>query len=78
MTVSASARSILTCDQYHGSIHSYYLEALVTFGEITGVDPRRLGAGGRAGDDLGIAPATAVALQAVAADQLRGGDAVLR
>jgi hypothetical protein len=50
----------------------------VTFGEITGVDPRRLGAGGRAGDDLGIAPATAVALQAVAADQLRGGDAVLR
>jgi hypothetical protein len=59
-----------TYDQYHASIHGYYLEALVVFGQITGVDPRTLGANERAADDLGIAPDTAVALQAVAQAQL--------
>lgn len=64
-----------TYDQYHASIYGYYLEALVVFGKITGIDPRTLGAGERAADDLGIAPATASALQAVASDQLRSGPA---
>ncbi|HSI18348.1 MAG TPA: PEP-CTERM sorting domain-containing protein, partial [Sphingomonas sp.] len=28
-----------TYDQYHASIYGYYLEALVVFGQVTGVDP---------------------------------------
>jgi hypothetical protein len=59
-----------TYDQYHASTHGYYLEALVVFGRITGVDPRTLGERERAADDLGIAPAVAAALQRVAAEQL--------
>ncbi len=57
-------------DHYHASAHGYYLEALVVFGRVTGVDPAILGPGERAAEDLGIAPATAVALQRVARDEL--------
>ena len=57
-------------DQYHASTQGYYLEALVVFGKVTGVDPQTLGERERAADDLGIAPALAVALQRVAAEQL--------
>lgn len=57
-------------DNYHASVHGYYLEALVAFGKITGVDPTTLGPKERAADDLGIAPETAVALQRIARDQL--------
>ena len=57
-------------DQYHASVHGAYLEALVVFGKVTGVDPRTLGERERAADDLGIAPAVAAALQRVAAEQL--------
>lgn len=59
-----------TYDQYHASIFGYYLEALIVFGRITGVDPTSLGANERAADDLGIAPRTAAALQRIARDQL--------
>ena len=59
-----------TYDHYHASIFGYYLEALVTFGRITGVDPTRLGANERAADDLGIDPKVAVQLQQVAKAQL--------
>ena len=59
-----------THDQYHASVHGAYLEALVVFGKVTGVDPRTLGGQERAADDLGIAPAVAIALQRVAAEQL--------
>ena len=57
-------------DHYHASIFGYYLEALVAFGRITGVDPTRLGANERAADDLGIDPKVAVALQQTAKGQL--------
>ena len=59
-----------TYDHYHASIYGYYLEALVVFGRVTGIDPTRLGTRERAADDLGIAPQTAVALQQVARAQL--------
>lgn len=59
-----------TYDHYHASIYGYYLEALVVFGRVTGVDPATLGAKERAADDLGIAPQVAVALQKVAKEQL--------
>ncbi|MDB5680428.1 MAG: glycosyl transferase family 1 [Sphingomonas bacterium] len=61
-----------TYDHYHASIYGYYLEALVVFGRVTGIDPTRLGAKESAADDLGIAPQTAVALQQIARDQLAG------
>ena len=57
-------------DQYHASIEGSYLEALVVFGYVTGVDPRSLGPGERAARDLGIRTRVAVALQQVAAAQL--------
>jgi hypothetical protein len=57
-------------DHYHASVHGSYLEALVVFGKITGIDPRTLGERERAADDLGIAPAVAAALQRIAAEQL--------
>lgn len=63
-------------DHYHGSVPGYYLEALVVFGAITGVDPTTLGKEERAADELGLSDQQAVALQKVASDELasrRGG-----
>ncbi|HEX8476900.1 MAG TPA: PEP-CTERM sorting domain-containing protein [Telluria sp.] len=57
-------------DSYHGSIYGYYLEALTIFGNVTGRDPRTLGANDAVASDLGITPATASALQSVASAQL--------
>ena len=57
-------------DHYHASTAGYYLEALVVFGHVTGVDPRTLGRGERAAEELGLSPELAVALQAIAREQL--------
>jgi hypothetical protein len=57
-------------DGTHPSVYGAYLSALTLFGSITGVDPRRLGAGEKAAFDLGIDARDALLLQQVAADQL--------
>jgi len=57
-------------DDYHASTAGYYLEALVIFGRVTGVDPRLLGPDERAADDLGLPASLVVALEDVAAEQL--------
>ncbi len=57
-------------DQYHASTEGYYLEALVIFGAVTGLDPRTLDGRERAADDLGIDPAVAKRLRATAAAEL--------
>lgn len=57
-------------DQYHASAAGYYLEALVIFGRVTGVDPQRLGAHEKAADALGLSPTATTALQRVAAETL--------
>lgn len=57
-------------DQYHASIAGSYLEALVVFGYVTGIDPRTLGPNEKAARDLGLAARVAQALQQVAAAQL--------
>lgn len=57
-------------DQYHASIYGSYLEALVVFGRVTGVDPRSLGERERAADDLGISQVQAKRLQQIAAEAL--------
>jgi uncharacterized repeat protein (TIGR02543 family) len=58
---------------FHASKWGSYLSACVLFGQITGGDPRTLGAAETAAADLGIAPADAVALQQVAYNQLNAG-----
>jgi hypothetical protein len=57
-------------DHYHPSQWGAYLSACVLFGEITGTDPRQLGAQEQAATALGIAPAQAVSLQRIAAEQI--------
>lgn len=57
-------------DQYHASIEGSYLEALVVFGYVTGIDPRTLGPNEQAARDLGMPARVAQALQQVAAAQL--------
>jgi len=53
-------------DGYHASTFGYYLEALVIFGSVTGRDPRVLGSKEIAAAELGITPAQAAKLQAIA------------
>ncbi len=54
-------------DYLHASKYGSYLDALVQFGMITGINPRVLGANDQAARDLGITAADARALQRVAA-----------
>lgn len=65
----ASKLNLWGSDNYHPSKYASYLNALVLFYTITGVDPR-LGASEQAAADLSIAPATAVALQRLAYQQV--------
>ena len=57
-------------DYLHASKYGSYLDALVQFGTITGLDPRLLGGGEIAARELGIAQADALTLQNIAARQL--------
>ncbi|MEP6834807.1 MAG: hypothetical protein ABJB74_15540 [Gemmatimonas sp.] len=56
-------------DSYHPSIYGAYLNALVLVKQVTGKDPRALGAKEQAAADLGIAPDVATKLQSLAAEQ---------
>ena len=62
--------SLWTWDQYHASAEGYYLEALIVFGTVTGLDPRTLDGKDRAADDLGLNPKVATQLREVAAAEL--------
>jgi hypothetical protein len=68
--IDAGKINLWTFDSYHASTYGYYLEALVLFGNITGLDPRSLGGAECSGFELGLSPAQVVALQQVAFDQL--------
>ena len=57
-------------DHYHASTAGYYLAALVIFGKVTKVDPRNLGKGEIAGDELGLDPNVVARLQQVAWEEL--------
>ena len=57
-------------DGLHASKYGSYLDALVQFGSITGLDPLSLGAGEIAAGDLGIAAGDALVLQRLASAQL--------
>ena len=60
-------------DHYHASPYGYYLEALIVFGRVTGIDPTTLGAKERGADDLGLDPKLVPILQVIARDQLAAG-----
>ncbi|EHL95765.1 PEP-CTERM exosortase interaction domain protein [Acetobacteraceae bacterium AT-5844] len=57
-------------DSYHASAYGYYLEALVVFGQITGLDPLSLGETERVAADLGFTAAQTYALQQIAHEQV--------
>ena len=65
--ISPTQFNLWAPDSYHASPYGYYLEALVEFGGITGLDPRTLDA---VASGIGVAPDVARLLQQVAADQL--------
>ncbi|MGI4878016.1 MAG: PEP-CTERM sorting domain-containing protein [Janthinobacterium lividum] len=62
--------SLWTWDQYHASAEGYYLDALIVFGTVTGLDPRNLPDKERAADDLGLNPKVAAQLREIAAEEL--------
>lgn len=57
-------------DHYHASHYGYYLEALVVFGNLTGLDPRSLGENECSGYELGMSREQVKMLQQAAYDQL--------
>jgi hypothetical protein len=68
--VTAGQLDLWAYDRYHASTSGSYLEALVVFGDITGLDPRSLGRQERAASELGLSSEQAVALQNVAFEEL--------
>lgn len=68
--IGAGQFDLWAYDHYHGSAYGYYLEALLIFGRVTGLDPRSLGPKEKAAFDLGIAPDVAAALQRIAFETL--------
>lgn len=71
--IAAGQIDLWSWDHYHASTAGYYLEALVIFADITGKDPRNLGAGETAALELGLSPSQAQALQRIAAIAVAGG-----
>ena len=68
--IAAGKVDLWTWDHYHASTFGYYLEALVVFGSVTGLDPRSLGDNECSGYELGLSPTQVGALEQVAFDQL--------
>lgn len=68
--IEAGKLNLWTYDAYHASTHGYYLQALVIFGTLTGLDPRSLGDGECSAYELGMSRADTRALQQVAFDQI--------
>jgi len=68
--IDAGKINLWTFDNYHASVHGYYLEALMVFGSVTGRDPRSLGDNECSAYELGISTADAKRLQQIAFDQL--------
>jgi hypothetical protein len=76
--IDAGKIDLWTYDHYHASTYGYYLEALVVFGNVTGVDPRALGRGECSGFELGMSSDQVEALQQVAHDELAAAGVRLR
>ena len=74
--IEAGKVDLWTYDHYHASTFGYYLEALVVFGSVTGLDPRSLGENECSGYELGLSRPQVTALEQVAFDQLAESAAV--
>jgi len=57
-------------DNYHASTYGYYLEALLVFGRVTGIDPLKVGDHEKEMGDLKLDPAVIRKLEQVAHDEL--------
>lgn len=68
--IGASKMDLWAYDHYHASVFGYYLEALMDFGRVTGLDPLVLSGKDRVAEDIGISPAQSKALMQVAHDTL--------
>ena len=68
--IEANKLNLWTYDSYHASTYGYYLQALVIFGSVTGLDPRSLGDGECSAFELGLSRAEAKSLQQVAFDSI--------
>jgi hypothetical protein len=68
--IAAGQLSLWTHDHYHASTAGYYLQALVIFGDVTGLDPVSLGPDEQCAFDLGLSKTQATSLQQVARDEL--------
>jgi hypothetical protein len=68
--VGASKMDLWAYDHYHASAFGYYLEALMDFGRVTGLDPTVLLGKDKVAEDIGISPAQSKALIQVAHDTL--------
>lgn len=66
-----------TFDHYHASSYGYYLEALVVFGNLTGLDPRSLGENECSAFELGMSRSQVKGLQQAAYDQLASESKVM-
>ena len=66
----ASKMDLWAYDHYHASAFGYYLEALMDFGRVTGLDPMVLSGKDKVAEDIGISPAQSKALIQVAHDTL--------
>jgi hypothetical protein len=76
--IDADKINLWTYDSYHASTAGYYLEALVVFGNVTGLDPRSLGEGECSGFELGLSRPQVSALQQVAYEQLAADEIATR
>jgi hypothetical protein len=68
--IDAGKIDLWTWDHYHASSYGYYLEALVVFGNLTGLDPRSLGENECSAFELGMSRSEVQGLQQVAYEQL--------
>jgi hypothetical protein len=68
--IGASKMDLWAYDHYHASVFGYYLEALMDFGRVTGLDPLILLGKDKVAEDIGISPAQSKALIQVAHDTL--------
>jgi len=68
--IEANKLNLWTYDSYHASTYGYYLQALVIFGTVTGLDPRSLGDGECSAFELGLSRPETRSLQQVAFDQI--------
>jgi len=74
--IEADKVDLWTYDHYHASHYGYYLEALVVFGNLTGLDPRSLGENECSAYELGMSRNQVRMLQQAAFDQLESEDRV--